>query len=121
MKKTILFLTLVLLFSLAACTTNNEPTPPVGTEPILSEPIESELPTMTLSALSAFDGKNGAKAYVAISGYIYDVTDSQYWPNGNHNGYQAGQDLTVPLTNVSPHGVANIQRFPVVAKLAGGE
>jgi predicted heme/steroid binding protein len=121
MKKNIFLLTLILIFSLAACTTENEPTPPVGTEPIVSEPIETELPTMTLAELSEFDGKNGAKAYVAVSGFIYDVTESAYWPNGNHNGYQAGQDLTIPLTTLSPHGVANVQRFPIVAKLAGGE
>lgn len=121
MKKTILLLTLVLMFSLAACTAENEPTPPVETEPVQSEPVETELPTLTLSELSQFDGKNGAKAYVAISGFVYDVTESVYWPNGSHNGYQAGQDLTIPLTNLSPHGVANVQRFPIVAKLAGGE
>ena len=121
MKKIIISFTLVLIFQLAACTSNNEPTPPLGTEPIVSEPVETELPVMTLEELSAFDGKNGAKAYVAISGFIYDVTESVYWPNGSHNGYQAGQDLTEPLLNLSPHGIANIQRYPIVAKLAGGE
>ncbi|MDO9629821.1 MAG: cytochrome b5 domain-containing protein [Acholeplasmataceae bacterium] len=119
MKKLYLFVVLISVLTLSACANESSPTIPVETEPIVSDPVETELPTMTLAELSAFDGKNGAKAYVAISGYVYDVTNSVYWPNGNHNGYQAGRDLTIPL-NQSPHGIANVQRFPIVAKLASG-
>jgi len=120
MRKLLLFMVLTSLFLLSACTSSENPTVPVDSKPVGSEPVETELPTMSLTELSQFDGKNGAKAYVAISGFIYDVTSSVYWPNGNHNGYQAGQDLTQPLLNSSPHGIANIQRYPIVAKLAGG-
>ena len=71
---------------------------------------------MTLSELSAFDGRNGNKAYIAVDGKIYDVTGNPHWPNGNHNGYQAGQDLTVQLSS-SPHGIANVLRQPLVGFL----
>lgn len=121
MRKIYLFIVFVAIFTLTACTADSTPTQPIDTEPVESQPVETELPTMTLAELSQYDGKNGAKAYVAISGYVYDVTSSVYWPNGSHNGYQAGQDLTQPLLNSSPHGIANILRFPVVAKLADGE
>jgi predicted heme/steroid binding protein len=121
MRKIYLFIVFIAILTLAACTTEPTPTQPIDTEPVESQPVETELPTMTLAELSQYDGKNGAKAYVAISGNIYDVTSSVYWPNGSHNGYQAGQDLTQPLLNLSPHGITNILRFPVVAKLADGE
>jgi predicted heme/steroid binding protein len=71
---------------------------------------------MTLSELSAFDGRNGNKAYIAVDGKIYDVTGNSFWPNGNHNGYQAGQDLTVQLSS-SPHGIANVLKQPLVGFL----
>jgi uncharacterized repeat protein (TIGR02543 family) len=71
---------------------------------------------MTLAELSAFDGRNGNKAYIAVDGKIYDVTGNPFWPNGNHNGYQAGQDLTVQLSS-SPHGIANVLRQPLVGFL----
>jgi predicted heme/steroid binding protein len=62
------------------------------------EPIPTEEQVeLTLEELALFDGKNGNKGYVAVNGIIYDVTNSSLWPNGNHNGYQAGQDLTVPI------------------------
>ena len=121
MKKISLFIIIISIFTLSACTSNEAPTPPINSDPVESEPVETVLPTMTLSELSQYDGRNGAKAYVAISGFVYDVTSSIYWPNGSHNGYQAGQDLTQPLLNTSPHGITNILRFPVVAKLADGE
>jgi predicted heme/steroid binding protein len=121
MRKMYLFIVVAAILLLSACTTNEDPTQPIDTEPVESQPVETELPTMTLAELSQYDGKNGAKAYVAISGFVYDVTSSVYWPNGSHNGYQAGQDLTQPLLNLSPHGITNILRFPVVAKLADGE
>ena len=33
-------------------------------------------PELTLEELTAFNGKNGARAYVAVDGVLYDVTDS---------------------------------------------
>jgi len=71
---------------------------------------------MTLSELSQYDGRNGNNAYVLVDGVIYDVTNNSDWPNGRHNGYQAGQDLSAPIRQ-SPHGLPYIQRQPIVAFL----
>ncbi len=37
--------------------------------------------------------KNGAKAYVAVGGIIYDVTAISKWSGGNHYGITAGKVL----------------------------
>jgi predicted heme/steroid binding protein len=72
---------------------------------------------MTSVELSKYDGQNGQPAYVAVSGSIYDVTASERWQNGLHEGvHQAGQDLTEALKS-APHVRAVIERFPVVGRL----
>ncbi len=72
---------------------------------------------MTPAELAKFDGRGGQPAYVAVSGTIYDVTESPRWVDGNHEGaHQAGQDLTEALKS-APHVRAVIERFPVVGKL----
>ena len=72
---------------------------------------------LTLAELAMYNGLNGNRAYIAVSGIIYDVTDSPLWPNGNHNGYQAGQDLTNQILNVSPHGLSTLSGIPIVGVL----
>lgn len=76
----------------------------------------TELFEMTPSELEVYDGKNGRKAYIAVDGFIYDVTNSDYWNNGVHNGYQAGQDLSDEM-NASPHGTSFLERIPKVGIL----
>ncbi len=72
---------------------------------------------MTLKELAQFNGQNGAPAYVAVSGVIYDVSGSKLWENGNHEGlHQAGQDLTEAL-QTAPHVRSVVERFPVIDKL----
>jgi predicted heme/steroid binding protein len=80
-------------------------------------PTEDEIPEMTLEELSFYDGREGRPAYIAVQGWIYDVSDSTYWMNGSHNGYQAGQDLTTIILSQSPHGLSTLSRVPIVAKL----
>ncbi|MHC1786554.1 MAG: cytochrome b5 domain-containing protein [Christensenellales bacterium] len=72
---------------------------------------------LTLEELKAFNGKNGARAYVAVDGVIYDVTDSAAWKNGDHNGFEAGNDLTVQIKTVSPHGISKLANVVEVGKL----
>ena len=63
--------------------------------------------SMSATQLKAFDGKNGHKAYVALNGKVYDVTNIDEWKDGKHyKGMVAGTDLT-PYISQSPHG-ANI-------------
>ena len=73
----------------------------------------------TLDELATYNGKDGQPAYVAVDGVVYDVTASPEWTNGEHKmGVTAGQDLTDVIKEKSPHGVAILEKFPVVGKLA---
>lgn len=81
---------------------------------------EEDLFEMTITELAEFDGEDGAKAYIAVDGFIYDVTNSDAWNNGMHNGYQAGQDLSEGI-NASPHGKSFLERVPKVGILVDEE
>lgn len=80
---------------------------------------QAEEKVFTLEELAAYNGKDGQPAYVAVDGLVYDVTASSEWANGEHKmGVTAGQDLTDIIKEKSPHGVAILEKFPVVGKLA---
>ncbi|NBG88298.1 cytochrome B5 [Isachenkonia alkalipeptolytica] len=72
---------------------------------------------MTLEELSDNDGRDGANAYVLVEGIVYDVTDSPRWEGGNHNGNQAGQDLTDEILGDSPHGRSVLDRFEAIGRI----
>ncbi len=72
---------------------------------------------MDAGELANYNGCDGRPAYVAVSGIIYDVSESRRWKHGNHEGiHQAGQDLTEAL-KTAPHVRVLIERFPLVGKL----
>lgn len=72
---------------------------------------------MTVEELKAYDGRNGAKAYVAYKNNIYDVTESPLWQEGEHEGVHfAGEDLTSQLSG-APHGEEVFKGVPVVDRL----
>ncbi len=48
----------------------------------------------TVDELKQFDGKDGHKAYVAVDGTVYDLTNVDAWQGGQHHGLTAGRDLT---------------------------
>lgn len=73
--------------------------------------------TFTLEELSQYDGRNGADAYIAYEGVVYDVTNVSAWSGGSHNGYSAGNDLTDALNNVAPHSSSNLTQYPIVGFL----
>jgi predicted heme/steroid binding protein len=74
--------------------------------------------TFTRQELARYDGRNGAPAFVAFNGKVYDVSGSFLWQNGNHQVlHQAGADLTDSLAE-APHGADVLERFPVVGTLA---
>lgn len=69
---------------------------------------------MTKEQLKEFNGKNGKPAYIGYKGKVYDISKSDFWPNGEHMGrFQAGEDLTDSI-DMSPHGEKNIFRFEAV-------
>jgi predicted heme/steroid binding protein len=76
---------------------------------------EVALPVFDAAELAKYDGKNGNRAYVAVEGKVYDVTDVPQWANGSHFGkFQAGQDLTTEIETLSPHGVSKLDSVPIV-------
>ena len=71
---------------------------------------------MTKEELAKFDGRQGCKAYVAVNGKVYDMTESPMWQAGDHQGmHQAGVDLTEEL-KTAPHMRTVVDAFPVVAR-----
>jgi predicted heme/steroid binding protein/uncharacterized membrane protein len=72
---------------------------------------------LTPEALSSYDGKEGQKAYAAVDGVIYDVTESRMWKSGKHARHFAGMDLSSALKQ-APHGPEKLELFPKVGTLA---
>lgn len=108
MKKWIILV--LILVTLVGCNKKeSEPVTPVTD-------IES-LQSFTLEELTQYNGKDGNKAYIAVEGLVYDVTDHKEWKNGEHNGYLAGVDLTKPLLEESPHGRKVLEECPLVGKI----
>ena len=77
---------------------------------------EGEL-ELTLEELAKYNGKDGQRAYIAVDGIIYDVTDSRAWKDGQHNGFEAGKDLTEEIKTLSPHGVGKLEGITQIGKL----
>lgn len=101
-------------------TPTTTPTPrsiptPTPTPTPTSEPMRK----FTTEELAQYNGKNGAKPFVAINGTVYDLSNSFEWVGGNHMGtHNAGEDLTESLAQ-APHGPEKPQRYPVVGTLDG--
>lgn len=129
MKKLLmLLLVLVLAVGLLACTTETEEPlngdgPVEMDEDIIDDDEEDSEDTaqgeLVLSSeeLAEYDGKDGSPAYIAVDGVVYDVSDSDMWNEGEHNGFEAGKDLTDGLFDESPHGDSVLDRLTVVGTL----
>ncbi|MDP3387799.1 MAG: cytochrome b5 domain-containing protein [Eubacteriales bacterium] len=114
MKKIYLIVLVVLLvFTVVACSQENAET----TTQASPGETEGEMIELTLEELSQFNGKDGNKAYVAVDGIIYDVTDVPQWQGGSHNGNTAGQDVSDQIANLSPHGKRVLNNLTVVGTL----
>lgn len=72
---------------------------------------------LTLEELKQYNGKDGQPAYVAVDGIIYDVSEVEAWPAGEHNGNEAGNDLTDVIKDRSPHGVSVLDNLPQVGRI----
>jgi predicted heme/steroid binding protein len=71
----------------------------------------------TKDELRSYNGKNGAPAYIACNGKVYDVSESFLWKNGRHQVvHKAGEDLTRSLSQ-APHGAELLEKFPIVGTL----
>lgn len=99
MKKLLLILSLGILLSLSLASCSS-----AGTK------------TFTTAELATYDGQNGHKAYIAVDGKVYDVTNAEGWHNGSHQGMSAGQDLTLIIT-MAPHGKDVLKSLKIVGTL----
>lgn len=111
MKPLLMALLLTLTLTLGACATDSTSTP--MTEAPATQPADR---TFTTAELAAYNGQNGQPAYVAVDGVVYDVTNNPAWSGGNHNGVQAGQDLSRLLPS-SHRADMRFDRNPVVGTL----
>jgi len=75
--------------------------------------------TFTQDELALYDGLEGRKAYIAVDGVVYDVTDIPQWQDGLHQGrFQAGKDYSQEIRSESPHGLSMLSRAERVGVLA---
>jgi predicted heme/steroid binding protein len=70
----------------------------------------------TKQQLALRNGQDKPEIWVALNGWIYDVTESRLWRNGKHYEHWAGQDLTDELKD-APHTEGVFLKFKVVGKL----
>jgi predicted heme/steroid binding protein len=83
------------------------PQPEEGAQP-------QPLTYFTLEQLAQYDGKNGAPAYVAVNGVVYNVSNNRLWAGGNHFwGLSAGRDLSAEFASCHP-GAMVLSVLPVV-------
>jgi predicted heme/steroid binding protein len=97
---------------------NSDPIIPASTssQPQTSRQItkqQTSQPSFTLAELKKYNGKNGNPAYVAVNGLVYDL--SSVFIGGYHQGFSAGQDLTVEFNN--QHDSSFLNSFKIVGKL----
>lgn len=72
---------------------------------------------LTKEELAQYNGKDGAPAYIAYEGKVYDVSHSFLWQKGRHQVlHTAGIDLSTEL-DTAPHGANMLERFPVIGML----
>lgn len=76
----------------------------------LTSTTETKDRVFSSSELSKYNGLNGQKAYVAVEGIVYDVTN--LFQNGTHFGHKAGEELTNAF--LGRHVVSQISKYPVV-------
>jgi len=78
----------------------------------------AEMRRFTREELARYNGKDGAPAYMAYRGRVYDVTHSFLWQGGRHQVlHAAGHDLTDSLAQ-APHGEDLLDRTPLIGILS---
>lgn len=85
-----------------------------------SEEETFEENVITKAELAEANGQDGNPAYVAVFGVVYDVTDNEAWPEGEHNGIQAGTDASEGFL-ASPHAMDLLADLPQVGDYADWE
>jgi predicted heme/steroid binding protein len=115
---------IVMAVAMAGCggsdTGSAEQTTPAATG-VATSPPGAEETVYSAAELAEFDGKDGAAAYVAVDGVVYDVSGSSSWAQGEHDrcdlDAMAGKDLTTEIDQAPANMRALLQRMPVVGRL----
>lgn len=80
------------------------------------KPEIDNLPLYTRSQLALRNGQDKPEVWVALNGFIYNVSISRLWKNGKHYDHWAGQDLTDELKD-APHTEKVFDKFTIIGKL----
>jgi predicted heme/steroid binding protein len=81
-----------------------------------NKPETGNLPVYTRSQLALRNGQDKPEVWVALNGFIYNVSISRLWKNGKHYEHWAGQDLTDELKD-APHTEKVFDKFTVIGRL----
>jgi predicted heme/steroid binding protein len=98
LRKLLIALSLISILALGACSS------------------ASSTKVFTIAELAKYNGQNGNKAYVAVNGKVYDVSNVSGFGSGSHQGVPAGIDATSFIA-MSPHGSSVLQNLKVVGTL----
>lgn len=92
--------------------------PRIRTKPASADSADVDLSKgLTGAQLAIFDGNESRKAYVAVDGKIYDVSESRLWKDGSHmKRHKAGADMTSAMAD-APHGREVMERVPEASVL----
>lgn len=73
---------------------------------------------VTTAELAAATCADGAECWLAVNGIVYDMSGFPSWMPGPHHGIAPGTDATAQFVD-SGHGLAYLEKMPVVGSLAG--
>lgn len=113
MKRTLLIIFICLL-AFSSCGQNN------GDEELENESVNASKNVLVdgdqvfdKEMLSKYNGQNRMKAYVAVDGIVYDVSDVKAWKGLHQGKYEPGYDYS-EIIRQSPHGLKNLEGLPIV-------
>lgn len=128
MRKKLLLMIILLIssFSLYGCFPEKTPEKETDTNMPAEQEVKAEdemtaddngAENFTLEELAEYDGLDGNRAYVAIDGIVYDITDSSYWNEGSDKRFEAGKDVSDQIPDVSPEFITNTKGIEKKGKL----
>lgn len=97
---------------------NLEPEPCGPASGLSAQNVRQDTQTFTKQGLTAYNGKNGMPAYVAVNSVVYDVTNNAAWGAATHFGLTAGNDLTTQFSSCHA-GQPILQKLPRVGRMIG--